>query len=218
MRKAKKRIVSLIVAIAVLSALGMPSLAAYESQEHTLSDVESPVFNTVGILTSECDTYEIYPTRTETMEIENNSFATVSQYDLVLRAGGGCQHNTGKDIAASATVTVTIYYDSMIQSNTHYYKLTSFSVDIQWSEPQVVLTGLKCLYGSTGISPNDGPIQSQQIKEYTFTISGHHYEHNAGFQYYTAREEAGFEMGCTATVTFQRGASSVWDFVVQCNY
>lgn len=224
--KIKKRIVSLIIAIAVLSALGMPSFAAYESQgsvavNNVIRDVENNISNTVAVLSNGEETYKLYPASVETVEIKNGSYATASQYTLELRDGGGTLYEDGKDVASTAIVTVTIYYDTTTMFppwNIAYLKLTKFSVDISWTQSGVVLKGLSCDYYSCGLEPNGQKITSQQTKTHEFPISGRHYELNTGFTYFTAPEELDFVMGCTATTTFQRGASSVWDFTVACQY
>lgn len=213
----------LVVTIIVLSTICIPSLAVYDCQEsitaaHDYVNIENAISNTAAILSNGETTYELYPTRVETSKIEDGLYATESEYTLELRDGSGSLSEDDTDMISTATVVVTIYFDTMTMWNVDYLKLTRFSVDITWSDPHILLNGLSCLYGSTGIEPYGDVIIDEQVKEHEFTISGHHYALNTGFTHFTAPEEGYFSLGCTATATFQRGAASFWDFSVQCNY
>ena len=221
--KVKKQIVSLLVAIAVLSTMCIPSFAICVSQEsivtnNVVRNIENSISNTTAVLSNGEEILELYPIRVETLKTGNGLYATESEYTLELRDGSGSLSEDDTDIVSTATVVVTIYFDTMTMWNVDYLKLTRFSVDITWNDPHIVLNGLSCLYVSTGIEPYGDVIINEQTKEHEFTIGGHQYVLNTGFTHFTAPEEAYFSLGCTATATFQRGEASFWDFSVQCNY
>ena len=221
--KIKKRIVLLFVSAAALLTLAVPSFATHESQKSIavndlVRKVENAVSNTAAVLSNGEEILELYPIRVETLKTGNGSYATESEYTLELRDGSGSLSEDDTDMVSTATVVVTIYFDTMTMWNVDYLKLTRFSVDITWNDPHIVLNGLSCLYVSTGIEPYGDVIINEQTKEHEFTIGGHQYVLNTGFTHFTAPEEAYFSLGCTATATFQRGEASFWDFSVQCNY
>ena len=201
----------------------IPSFAICVSQEsivtnNVVRNIENSISNTTAVLSNGEEILELYPIRVETLKTGNGLYATESEYTLELRRGSGIMANDGTDVVSTATVKVTIYFDTMSMWNVGYVKLTSFSVDITWRDPSVLLNGLSCTYLSTGIEPYSDVILDEQTKTHEFVISGHHYEHDTGFVHFTAPEEGYFSLGCTATATFQHGAASFWDFSVSCNY
>ena len=86
--KKTKKIVSAILALAVLASMSMPSFAAYGSGS-IASELQSFVGNSVGVLTCEGEEVALRPSNTDILQLSESRYAASAYYDVELRAGEG---------------------------------------------------------------------------------------------------------------------------------
>ena len=179
--KKTKKIVSAILALAVLASMSMPSFAAYGSGS-IASELQSFVGNSVGVLTCEGEEVALRPSNTDILQLSESRYAASAYYDVELRAGEGEISETGTDVSAGATMyLITIYFETMSVSNYKYVRLNKVSVSIDWSDDQIVLSEVTCSYKQDGfVRPGHG-YTYEETGSHSFPISGHYYSCNTEF-------------------------------------
>ena len=215
--KKTKKIVSAILALAVLASMSMPSFAAYGSGS-IASELQSFVGNSVGVLTCEGEEVALRPSHTDILQLSESRYAASAYYDVELRAGEGEISETGTDVSAGATIILTIYFETMSVSNYKYVRLNKVSVSIDWSDDQIVLSEVTCSYKQDGfVRPGHG-YTYEETGSHSFPISGHYYSCNTEFTEFVSPDQEFFLCSAKANIAFSRGTSNQWDFEINCSY